>query len=117
LRAYRDVRRHAGNVGLLVAGDCVSSDLARAMEPLLDQPGILRIGYTPEGDFWRNAQSVDACVNLRYPAAGETSGIAIRLMGIGKPVVLTRGLETSRFPDAACLRVDSGPAEQEMLAE
>jgi glycosyltransferase involved in cell wall biosynthesis len=117
LRAYRDVREQAGNIGLLIAGECVSSDLARAMTPLLDQPGITRVGYTEEGDFWRNAQSVDACVNLRYPAAGETSGIAIRLMGLGKPVILTSGTETSRFPETSCLRVDAGVAEQAMLAE
>jgi glycosyltransferase involved in cell wall biosynthesis len=117
LRAYSDVRRHTADISLLVAGDCVSTDLARAMEPWIDQPGIIRVGYAPERDFWQNAQSVDACINLRYPAAGETSGIAIRLMGIGKPVVFTRGVETSRFPEAACLRVDEGPAEQDMLAE
>ena len=116
LRAYMQVRKQSENIGLLVAGECVSTDLARAMAPLLDQPGIIRIGYTAEADFWRNAQSVDVCVNLRYPAAGETSGIAIRLMGIGKPVVITRAMETSRFPETACLRVDAGAAEQDMLA-
>ncbi len=117
LRTYAHVRKRNENIGLLVAGQCVSTDLARAMEPLLDQPGIERIGYTPETDFWLNAQRVDACINLRSPAAGETSGIAIRLMGIAKPVILTRSMETSRFPEAACLRVDPGPAEEDMLAE
>lgn len=117
LRAYRDIREAAGNIGLLIAGECVSSDLARAMAPLLDQPGITRVGYTAERDFWLSAQRVDACVNLRYPAAGETSGIAIRLMGLGKPVIVTGGTETSRFPETACLRVDAGVAEHGMLAE
>ncbi len=117
LRAYRDIRERARNIGLLIAGECVSTDLARAMEPLINQPGIVRIGYTDEREFWANAQSVDACLNLRYPAAGETSGIAIRLMGIGKPVMVTLGLETSRFPETACVRVDPGSAEQDMLAE
>ena len=116
LRAYSQVREQTKNIGLLVAGECVSTDLARAMAPLLDQTGITRIGYTAEPDFWRNAYSVDACVNLRYPAAGETSGIAIRLMGIGKPVMITRAMETSRFPGTACLRVDAGAAEEDMLA-
>jgi glycosyltransferase involved in cell wall biosynthesis len=38
------------------------------------------------------------------------------MMGIGKPVVVTSGEETDTFPDTACVRVDSGPAEAEMLA-
>jgi hypothetical protein len=56
------------------------------------------------------------CLNLRHPTAGETSGIAIRMMGIGKPVIFTAGDEVSRFPEDACLRVDLGAQEEEMLA-
>ncbi len=80
-------------------------------------PGIIRVGYVSEREFWLQAAAVDACINLRHPTAGETSGIGVRLMGIGKPVLVTAGEETARFPDPACLRVDPGPAEEEMLAE
>jgi len=117
LRAFQRARRSA-DMMLLVAGDFVSSDLARSVEPLLrNDPGILRTGYLEERDFWLCASAVDACVNLRYPMAGETSAIAIRLMGLGKPVMMTAGEETSRFPESACVRVDPGQAEEEMLVE
>jgi glycosyltransferase involved in cell wall biosynthesis len=114
LRAF-DTVRHTTAAALLVAGEFASSDLARSLEPLLHAPGILRIGHLPERAFWLHAAAVDACINLRYPAAGETSGIAIRFMGIGKPVLLSNGLEVSRIPDAACIRVDTGPTEEPML--
>ncbi|HUA17624.1 MAG TPA: glycosyltransferase [Bryobacteraceae bacterium] len=110
--------RAASEIALLVAGDFVSSDLERAMKPLLSSDAaVIRIGYVSEREFWVHAAAVDACINLRYPMAGETSGIGIRLMGIGKPVLVTAGEETGRYPGAACLRVDPGPAEEEMLAE
>lgn len=115
LAAFGQLRRIVPDVSLLVAGDFVSADLARAATPLLDAPGVIRVPYVPEQDFWVLAHAVDACVNLRHPSAAETSGIAIRLMGIGKPVIVTAGEETSRFPETACLRVDPGPAEREML--
>jgi hypothetical protein len=115
LRAFRRAQT-ACEMALLVAGDFVSSDLERAVAPLLGG-GILRIGHVPERDFWLQAAAVDACINLRYPGAGETSGIGIRLMGMGKPVLVTAGDETARYPDAACLRIDPGPAEEEMLAD
>ena len=52
LRAFRRAR-HAADMMLLVAGDFVSSDLARAAEPLLrNDAGIVRIGYLDERDFW-----------------------------------------------------------------
>ncbi len=113
LRVFRRVR-HLGVV-LLVAGEFASSDLARTMETELAGPGIVRRGYLPEADFWRYAAATDVCINPRYPGAGETSGIAIRLMGLGKPVILTDGLETSRFPRETCLRIGSGEVEEEML--
>jgi len=116
LRAFERARG-AADVALLIAGEFVSPDLARSLEPVLARAGILRIGFTKESDFWRYAATVDACINLRYPAAGETSGIAIRLMGIGKPVILTAACETSGFPEAACVRVDSGVAEEALLTE
>ena len=65
---------------------------------------------------WRRG-AVDACINLRYPAAGETSGIAIRLMGIGKPVLMTDRPECSRFPEDACMRIAPGVAERDSLRE
>jgi glycosyltransferase involved in cell wall biosynthesis len=100
---------------LLVAGEFVSSDLERAAAPLLDCPGIVRLPHLSEREFWLAARAVDACINLRYPAAGETSGIAIRFMGIGKPMLLTDSEECSRFPEDACIRIDPGPLEPESL--
>ena len=102
---------------VLVAGDFVSNDYARAMEAEFGAANrIIRVPFLAERDFWTHAHAVDTCINLRYPTAGETSGIAIRLMGIGKPVIVSAGLETSRYPDHTCLRVDTGVAEEEMLA-
>lgn len=103
-------------VHLLVAGDFVSSDYARAMEPLLRQNArVIRAGYLSEPAFWQHAHAVDACINLRYPAAGETSGIAVRLMSAGKPVLVSAGRESARIPGGACVEVDTGIGEEEML--
>jgi len=116
LRAFQYARESAP-MALLVAGEFASSDLARSLEPLLQSDGILRVGYAEERQFWLRALAVDACVNLRYPTAGETSGITIRLMGLGKPVLMSVGCEVARFPGSACIKIDSGTAEEPMLAE
>lgn len=113
LRAVDQVRRSGKLVDLLLAGDFVSRDLERAVA--LSGIPHKRMAYLPEMEFWRFASAVDVCVNLRYPGAGETSGIGIRFMGIGKAVILTRNQENEEFPEDACLRVDPGSQEQEML--
>jgi glycosyltransferase involved in cell wall biosynthesis len=117
LDAFARLNAECPRTALLVAGEFVSTDLARAVEPFLATPGVYRVPHLSERDFWTAAQAVDACVNLRYPAAGETSGIAIRLMGIGKPVLVTEGEECARFPEDACLRIAPGAAERDSLLQ
>ncbi len=117
LRAFAEVHARLPQTALLVAGSFVSSDLERAAAPLLSAHGVVRLPYLDDAGFWTAAAAVDACVNLRYPAAGETSGIAIRLMGIGKPLLVTEGPECSRIPEGACIRVASGPGERDSLIE
>jgi glycosyltransferase involved in cell wall biosynthesis len=117
LEAFADLHRENPRTALLVAGEFVSTDLERAIEPRLRGAGVVRLGYLQEREFWLAAAAVDACINLRYPAAGETSGITIRLMGIGKPVLVTDAAECARFPEDACLRIASGAAERESLRQ
>jgi len=117
LEVFAEVHRELPGTALLVAGQFVSSDLERAVAPLLGAPGVARLPYLPERDFWLAAGAVDACINLRYPAAGEASGIAIRLMGIGKPVLLTESPEGARFPEGACIRVPPGVGERDSLRQ
>jgi glycosyltransferase involved in cell wall biosynthesis len=117
LAALAEVRRELPDAGLLVAGQFASTDLERAAGPLLAAPGVVRLPYLSDREFWHAASAVDACINLRYPAAGETSGIAIRLMGIGKPVMLTDSPECARFPEDACIRIAPGAAERQSLRE
>jgi len=117
LDAFASVARELPQAMLLVAGDFVSSDLERAAAPLLAAPGVRRLPYLPGVDFWLAAGAVDACINLRYPAAGETSGITIRLMGIGKPVLVTDSPECARFPEDAVVRVAPGLGERQSLYE
>lgn len=117
LEAFDRVREAGIDAALLIAGEFVSSDLERAIRPALAGPGIVRIGFMSDEEFWRAAQAADACVNLRHPAGGETSGITVRLMGIGKPVIATDAAENAGYPAEACLRVPPGVAEPRALAE
>jgi glycosyltransferase involved in cell wall biosynthesis len=116
LRALDRAWSSGADVRLLIAGRFESSDLERSLAGQLCDPRILRAAYLPEPDFWRYAAAVDLCINLRYPTAAETSGIAIRLMGIGKPVAFSNGAEIANIPGNACLRIETGAAEEELLA-
>lgn len=115
LEAFARLHADRPQTSLLVAGSFVSSDLERAVTPFLAAPGVVRVPHLSQQDFRLAAGAVDACINLRYPAAGETSAIAIQFMGIGKPVLLTDSEECSRFPEDGCVRVASGIEEADSL--
>ncbi len=116
LRAFEQAVARGADARLLVSGEFVSETFASTMESLLRHPNILRTRHLPEPDFWKHLAATDLCVNLRYPSAAESSGVAIRMMGIGKAVAFTADPAIARFPEDACLRIDTGPAEEEMLA-
>jgi glycosyltransferase involved in cell wall biosynthesis len=118
LRAMKRVWASGADAKLLVQGSFASSDLERALAPEIDHdPRILRAGFLERVAFWKWAAAADVCVNLRFPTAAETSGIAVSMMGIGKAVVFTSGEEIARLPEDTCLRVDRGLAEEEMLSD
>ncbi len=113
--AFLELRRELPRAALLLAGEFASSDLERSMAPVMKAPGIVRLPYLAEREFWLAAHAVDACINLKYPGAGETSGIGIRLMGIGKAVLMTDTAECARYPEEARVRIPSGAAERASL--
>jgi glycosyltransferase involved in cell wall biosynthesis len=109
--AFGRLHKTNPNVALLLAGDAVSADLTRLLQNEAKHPAIHRLPHLSERNLRTAAAAVDCCINLRYPTAGETSGIAIRLMGAGKPVILTEGPAITDIPASACLRVTPGIAE------
>ena len=115
LQTFAAIREENPHLGLLVAGAFASAELERAADLWLAEPGVTRLPFLATRDFWGAAAAVNAGINLRFPTAGETSGIGIRLMGIGKPVLLTDSEENARFPEDACLRIPIGLAERDSL--
>lgn len=102
---------------LLLAGEFTSSDYENSIMCRADGVPLVRVPHLPEKEWYGLAAIADICVNLRHPSAGETSGIVMRMMAMGKPVVVTCGEEVARLPAHAVVRVDPGEAEVEMLAE
>ena len=115
IRAFRRLHALSPETALLLAGEVVSRDLERLLQSEASHPAICRFGRLGERDFRIAGAAVDCCLNLRYPGAGETSGIAVRLMGLARPVIVTDNAENSDFPPATVLRVSPGVAEAEEL--
>jgi glycosyltransferase involved in cell wall biosynthesis len=114
IQAFRRLHTVRPETALLLAGEVVSSDLERLLQNEA-HAAIRRLGHLSEREFRIAGAAVDCCLNLRYPGAGETSGIAVRLMGLARPVIVTDNAENADFPPATVLRVAPGVAEAEEL--
>jgi len=114
LRAFQAARAGRGRqLRLVIAGEPVSREWDDAFD--WRQPGVIRLGFLPGETFWDWAHLVDAGVNLRYPSSAETSGIALRLMAAGKPVIVSAGEEWSGMPEGAVVPIAGGLSEQDEL--
>ncbi len=111
LTVFEDLKRQGLPVRLLVQGSFASTELERAAASRIET----RRGYLDEAEWWMQAHAIDVGINLRWPLAGESSGIATRLMGIGKPVIMTRSREAEDIPEAAAIKIDPGLPEREQL--
>lgn len=113
-----DVLRERGiPANLLVAGEYASDDYARTMRPRLEaHPGVLLRGDTDAGEFRALLGAADVCVNLKHPSAGESSGIAVRAMALGVPLILSENAADAP-PRGAFVPIPTGPAELPALVE
>lgn len=116
LKAFARLRREHPRARLFLAGEV--SPHYHEFERVFT--GELRAGVTVTGRleldaFLRHMAAVDVAVNLRHPSAGETSGTLIRLLGLGKPVIVSRNAAFAELPDDCCAKIDLDETEEELL--
>jgi glycosyltransferase involved in cell wall biosynthesis len=113
LDAFQRVRDRFPD-GLLVLGGSAAPGL-RLGELDLGH-GVLRLDYQHEQDLWQLLADSDVVVSLRWPTMGETSGIAMRALSQGKPLVVSDVGWFSELPDSVAAKVPVDEFEVETLA-
>jgi glycosyltransferase involved in cell wall biosynthesis len=112
VEAFQLVRGRHPNAKLLLVGPASPGfDADR-----LVTEGVERIGYVEEERLWSLMAACDACISLRAPTMGETSGSAIRALSLGKPLVVSDLGWFSELPDEVALKVPVDEDEVPALA-
>src|SRR5207249_5665113 len=78
--------------------------------------GVDRIGYVDEQRLWSLMAACDACISLRAPTMGETSGSVIRALSLGRPLVVSDLGWFSELPDEVALKTPVDEEEVVALA-
>ena len=77
---------------------------------------MLREDYVPEERLNALIARADVCVSLRAPTMGETSGVALRALSLGRPLVVSDLGWFAELPDEVALKVPVDEHEAETLA-
>ncbi len=112
LEAFAAVRRRHRNAKLLLVG----SASPRFDAKRLVGEGVERIDYVDEDRLWSLMAACDACVSLRAPTMGETSGSVIRALSLGRPLVVSDLGWFAELPDEVALKVPVDEDEIPALA-
>jgi glycosyltransferase involved in cell wall biosynthesis len=113
LEAFQVLRRRFPESLLVLAGSAAPS---LRLDKLGTEDGVLRLDYQDERDLWRLLSDCDVSVSLRWPTMGETSGMAIRALSLGKPLVVSDAGWFSELPDAVAAKVPVDEFEVATLA-
>jgi glycosyltransferase involved in cell wall biosynthesis len=109
LEAFATVRRHHPNAKLLLVGPASPRFDAKR----LVGEGVERIDWVDEQRLWSLMASCDACVSLRAPTMGETSGSVIRALSLGRPLVVSELGWFTELPESVALKV---PVDDDEIA-
>ena len=100
--------------------------IAGEVSPALDLEGDARrlgvadrvhiTGFLGYSEFEAAISACDLCVNLRYPTAGETSASLLRVLAVGRPVIVSDFAQSAELPDDVVVKVPLGEAEVEVLS-
>jgi glycosyltransferase involved in cell wall biosynthesis len=112
LEAFGRLRERFPDALLVLAGSA-APDVRLDPESL---DGVLRLDYREESDLWQLLADCDVNVSLRSPTMGETSGMVIRALSLGKPLVVSDVGWFAELPDAVAAKVPVDEFEVETLA-
>ena len=116
LRAFRRFREAEPDALYLLVGSVSPSyDLDAVIRRLDLRHAVHATGYVSAAQFALCVAASDLCLNLRWPTAGETSASLLRLLGAGRPTLVTATGAFEELPDDVCAKVDVGPAEREQI--
>jgi len=115
--AFRQLLRARSDVLLLLVGEVPEwyEGLERALGGLEEK--VVSVGYVPDlSTFFDYVAACDICVNLRHPTLGETSASLLRVMAVGRPVVVSDVGWYAELPGDCCLKLKHDGTEVEVLA-
>lgn len=116
LRAFaRFVNTHQNAVYLLVGGHSPHYDLPGELQAMGLSDRVILTGWLEPVPFVQHMFVADLAIHLRYPHIGGTPYTPIRLMGLGRPTIVSDIEPLAEIPADCCARVTVDEFEEDLL--
>lgn len=114
LAAFERIAAEAPEALLVIAGSCSYEPVLRRIENSPFRDRIRVTGYLSDADFCDYTLAADALPVMRFPSAGESSGVVARALGFGRLVIAPELMAFSDLDDRYCEKVhlDRDPVDQ-----
>jgi glycosyltransferase involved in cell wall biosynthesis len=116
LRALAALRAEGHDARYLLVGSVSPNFQLRGLvERMGLDSSVLITGYVAREAFEDYVAAADICLNLRHPTGGETSASLLRLLGAGKPTLVTATGSFAELPPGVAAQVDPDEAEGDLI--
>lgn len=116
LRALQELRIAYPDLRYLLVGSVSPNyDAAGLVQRMGLQDCVQMTGYVSQQEFGAYVAAADICINLRHPTAGETSASLLRLLGAGRPTLVSTTGAFAELPPDVAAQVETGPDEREYI--
>jgi glycosyltransferase involved in cell wall biosynthesis len=116
LRALAALRAEGHDARYILVGSASPNfDVRGLVERMGLENAVVISGFVPRAAFEDYVAAADICLNLRHPTGGETSASLLRLLGAGKPTLVTATGSFAELPADVAAQVDPDAAEDDLL--
>ena len=116
LDTFEVLRNQGADAQLIIAGACEMEHLSDRIAVSRHAEHIDITGYLSDAAFDEYTLAADILPLMRFPSAGESSGVAARALGFGRVTVVPEYAAFSDIPDDICAKVHlDRPAVPQMV--
>jgi glycosyltransferase involved in cell wall biosynthesis len=116
LRAVSALRAEGRDARYILVGSISPNyDVAGLVGRMGLSDAVSITGYVAREQFEDYVAAADLCLNLRHPTGGETSASLLRLLGAGRPTLVTATGSFAELPPEVAAQIDPDASEGELL--
>jgi glycosyltransferase involved in cell wall biosynthesis len=118
LRAFKRFQQTRPDARYLLVGNHDSNyDLPGLIRSLELEDSVILTGWLEALEFSQHLCVPDIAIHLRYPHIGGTLYTPLRLLGLGRPTILSEIEPLAEFPEGCCVKIPPDDYEEDTLVE